>query len=288
MFTKPVIAFGSAAPTQVFFGSERATPQAFSASGRRCRLEPLPQQDWVPNPGLSRHSRCQRPYAENPRVAASPRCDTGPGPTADFPNLGERGAGVGRRTLCGWVTSHPTPELPHAAPASRAGSLPPEQCGGRGADFITADGAVAAPGDPRQRCKPAALAAALVPPRRMRPWKARKRGACSRVCRWAGRAGKFSQAEIRGTTPHPRPRGRWPGAPLPWWRGPRQRWPGPPERWAPPPPQGRRRRWARARPASRSPPPAAPGSAAPWSSRHPWLFCGSPAPRRPVTAPLKS
>lgn len=127
MFTKPVIPFGSAASTQVFFGSERATPQAFSASGRRCRLEPQPQQGWVPNPGLSGHSRCQRPYAaRNPRVAASPRCHTGPGPTADFLNPGERG------TLGGWVTSHPTPlGLPRAARASRAGSLPPEECGER-------------------------------------------------------------------------------------------------------------------------------------------------------------
>lgn len=58
---------------------------------------------------------------------------------------------------------------PLAARASRAGSLPPEECGERlvsgahGEDFMTADGAVASPGDPRQRCEPpAALAAALV------------------------------------------------------------------------------------------------------------------------------
>lgn len=56
MFAKPVIPFGNAASAQIFFGSERATPQAFSASGRRYLLEPLPQEDWVPNPGRSRHS----------------------------------------------------------------------------------------------------------------------------------------------------------------------------------------------------------------------------------------
>lgn len=95
----------------------------------------------------------------------SPGYNTGRGPGAECPHPGESGAGGSRS----WARGSVLHGLPLAARASRAGSLPPEECGERlvsgahGEDFMTADGAVASPGDPRQRCEPpAALAAALV------------------------------------------------------------------------------------------------------------------------------
>lgn len=69
LFAKPVIPFRNAASAHVFFGSERATLQASTASGRRCLFQPLPQ-DWVPNPGGSRHSEEQGLYAAGSPWAA--------------------------------------------------------------------------------------------------------------------------------------------------------------------------------------------------------------------------
>ena len=127
MFAKPVIPSGNAASAQIFSGSERATPQAFSASGRRCLLEPLPQEDWVPNPGRSRHSwyhgQCA---AGNPRVEGSPGCNTRQGPTADFP-LGEVG-GRGLDTLGSGVSPPRTPASSSPVPGWVA---PPEERGER-------------------------------------------------------------------------------------------------------------------------------------------------------------
>lgn len=88
-------------------------------------------------------------------MARSPGCNTSHGPAAGCPHRGERGAGSSRR----WAWESILHGLPHVARASRAGSLPPEEWRKArlavrlGLDSMTADGAVASPGDPRQRCE---------------------------------------------------------------------------------------------------------------------------------------
>lgn len=101
----------SVGSAQVFVGRELATPQAFSASERRCLPEPLPQEGWVPKPGRSRQSWYQGPYAAgNPRVSGSPGCNTRQGPTADFLHPGDgAGAGGSRRSAGGEVSSPRAP-----------------------------------------------------------------------------------------------------------------------------------------------------------------------------------
>lgn len=112
MFANPVIPFGNAASAQVFFGGERATPQAFSASGRRCcLLQPPAAGGLGTKPGRSRHNRQQRQCAKgNPRVAESPGCNTRHGPTADFPH---RETGWGARHVWPGVRAPQTPPHPH-------------------------------------------------------------------------------------------------------------------------------------------------------------------------------
>lgn len=231
-------------------------------------------------------------------MEGSPGCNTRQGPTADFPP-GEI-AGRGLDTLGSGVSSPRTP--PSSSPVS--GWVAPTGRAWRKAQLAAGSRRVLllrmAQSPPLETHYKDASPSPRSPllwshPGAKDPEKPRKRDSCSRVCRWAGPAGKLSQAEIKGPPPHthphthPPPRGRWLRAPVPWWRGPQRRWSSPPTIRAPPPPQSLRR-WARARarPASRSPPPAAPGSSVRWSSRRPWLVCGSPAPSSRVTPSPKS
>lgn len=199
------------------------------------------------------------------------------------------------------------PPPPQAARRCRVGSLHRKSVekgsvsGGQRANFITADGAVASPGDPRQRCEPPSPRSRILWSRPgAKTLKSLERGIqAPEFADGLDRPGSYCRRRSRGPPPPPPPKDprrsappssppdRWPGAPLPWWRGPQGRWPGLPACRAPPPPQSRRR-WAPARRASRSPPPAAPGSAARWSSRRPWLVCGSPVASRLVNAFPKS
>lgn len=141
---------------------------------------------------------------------------------------------------------------PLAARASRAGSLPPEECAERLGErrarggFYDCGWRSRLPWRPTQRCEPpAALAAALgsTPAQNLsinqQPWReglvllSLQMGCSGREVLAGG-----NQRE----PPPPPPPGRWPGARVPWWRGPRRRWPGPPELQAPPLSRGCRRR----------------------------------------------
>ena len=129
---KPVIRSGSAASTQVFFGSERATPQAFSASGRRCLRERCGSKTGYQTraapgtAGAKDHTRRGGTHGWLVRPAAT-RVPARQQLTFRIREKEGRGAQDPRS-----IGHFPLPPgLPHAARASRAGSLPPEECGER-------------------------------------------------------------------------------------------------------------------------------------------------------------
>lgn len=90
----------SVGSAQVFVGRELATPQAFSASERRCLPEPLPQEGWVPKPGRSRQSWWSRTVRSGePTGVGFAGLQHPSRPNGWLSASGRRGGGRGLQTL---------------------------------------------------------------------------------------------------------------------------------------------------------------------------------------------
>lgn len=112
---------------------------------------------------ISRTVRCGEPMG-----GGLARLQHASGPNSGLSAWGDSGAGA-RHARLGGQFSADSPKQLAGIGLGRSHRKSVEKgsvSGGQPAGFITADGAVATPGDPLQRCKPlAALAAAVVPPR---------------------------------------------------------------------------------------------------------------------------
>lgn len=145
----------------------------------------------------------------NPWVARSPGCNTGHGPTADFPHPGEGGAGGSTRSARGqFSTDSPRQPIRLGLGGSHRKSVEKrlrERRAGRG--FYYCGWRSRLPWRPTTKMRaPAARAvAALVPPRRKRPWKAQKEELVLPSWQMGWMGGKLSQAGIGETTSLPTP-----------------------------------------------------------------------------------